>query len=83
MKLKKGDCLVVKWLDVTQRNDWLSEEDAGRAPPAVCRSVGFFLNETKDVIRISDSVCSDTDRNVTVIPRGCVLKIRRWDRVRK
>jgi hypothetical protein len=83
MKLKFNDAILVKWIDIVQENGWHSEQDAGKLEPVVCRTLGFFVNETKRVIRLSDTLSSDGERNVTVIPKGVILKIRRWDRVRK
>ncbi|MDP1614747.1 MAG: hypothetical protein Q8L68_03025 [Methylococcales bacterium] len=83
MKLKKNDAIVVKWLDIVQEDTWQSEDSASKFNPIICHTLGFFLNEDKQLIRLSDSIASDGDRNVIVIPRGCILKIGRWDRVER
>ena len=80
MKLRKNDAIVVKWVDITQENGWHSECDAGEFNPIICHTLGFYLNETKRLIRLSDTISSEGDRNITVIPKGCVLKIRRWEK---
>lgn len=82
IKLHKNDAILIKWSDIVQENGWHSEEDAGKCEPIICRTLGFFLNETKQVIRLSDTLSSDDgDRNVTVIPKGVILKVARWNKI--
>ena len=83
MKLKKDDLIIIKWEDIIQYDDWIAENKASEKALVSCLTVGFYLNETKRWIRLSDTICSDTDRNVTVIPKGCILKIRRIDRIKR
>ncbi len=83
MKLKKNDLVLIKWEDIIQYDDWIAENKASEKSLVSCLTVGFYLNETKRWIRVSDTICSDTDRNVTIIPKGCILKIRRIDRIKK
>jgi len=83
MKLCKNDAILCKWEDIAQYNEWSDEKDASEKSVATCLSLGFYLNETKRLLRLSDTICSDGDRNVTVIPKGCILKIRRWDSVKR
>lgn len=82
MKLRKNDAILVKWEDIAQYYDWNPETDAENKPAITCLTLGFYLNKTKRWLRVSDTMCSDGDRNVTVIPLGCILKIRKWNRVK-
>lgn len=80
MKFKKNDAIVVKWEDIAAYYEWHPEAEAEEKPAITCLTLGFYLNETKKWLRLSDTICSDGDRNVTVIPKGCILKIRRWNK---
>lgn len=77
----KNECLYIKWLDITSKNGWVDESQAASTQPCVCYSVGFYLNETEEVIRISDSINDDGDRSVLVIPKGVVVEIIRMKKV--
>ena len=77
----KNQCLYIKWLDITSKNGWIVETEAASLKPSDCYSVGFFLNETDEVIRISDSVDDDGDRSVLVIPKGVVEYIIKMKKV--
>lgn len=77
MKLKKNDLIVCEWEDIAAYYDWTPDADASEKPAITCLTTGFYLNETKRWLRVSDTICSDGDRNVTVIPKGCILKIKR------
>ncbi len=76
-KYKYGDLLLVSWKDIVSDVSWSSMESASALLPADCKSVGWFLNEDKEVIRIfshvNDLHCSD----YTVIPKGVIVKIIR------
>jgi len=57
---------------------WQSEEDAAAALPALCRSLGYYLNHTSKLLRISESLSRDlTQRSVQVLPTGVILKINK------
>lgn len=79
MKLKKNDLIEITWVDIVSDSAWLSEQKANEYPPTQCKSAGYFLNRTKNVIRLSASIqCGkDNERDMTVIPNGVIKKIRK------
>jgi len=81
MKLKKNTRLEIFWHDILSVSAWRSEEEASKVGAAKCKSLGYFLNEDDEFIRISSCVGHDdelgNERNVTIIPKGCITKIRR------
>ena len=79
--MQKNDLIEIEWVDIVSDSSWFSEQKATEFPLAQCKSTGYFLNETDDVIRLSHTiqVGEDKDRDVTVIPKGVVKNIRRLD----
>lgn len=72
---KKDSVLLVKWLDTVVKSQWFKENEAKRAGGANCSTVGFYLNQTGTLLRLSSSIGEDKDRDVTVIPLGCIKKV--------
>lgn len=77
--MKKNTLIEVEWVDIVSDSSWLSEQKAVDYPVTQCKSVGYFINKTKSVLRLSAMIqlCKDPERDVTVIPLGVVKKIRR------
>jgi len=73
----KNDLVEIEWLDVVSNSAWLSEQEAIELLPTQCKSVGYFLNETEDLIRLSHTIQLDGDRDVSVIPKGIIRNIRK------
>jgi len=77
-RLKLNDPIEVIWVDIMQDPTWQSEEDAAAALPALCRSLGYYLNHTSKLLRISESLNRDLiQRSVQVFPIGAILKINK------
>jgi hypothetical protein len=55
-KLKKNDTVEVQWHDIVGTSGWLDESTAAISPCILCWSVGYFLNRTKGILRISSSM---------------------------
>lgn len=69
--------LEITWLDIVEDSSWMSIQKALLYKPCLCKTVGFFLNQNDEVIRISGSIqVNDHDRNVIVIPWGCIKSIK-------
>jgi hypothetical protein len=78
-RLNENDKVEVKWYDILDDNDWLSAADAKKKKAALCCSLGYFLNSTNSVLRISPSreIFDDKDRTIMVIPRGCIVSVKK------
>jgi hypothetical protein len=81
-RIKPATLLIVKWDDIVSDNSWLKDEVAQKYQPAVCKDVGWFINHDKLNMRLSSSVNNSGEKNITVIPKGCIrdVKIIKYER---
>lgn len=77
--MKKNTKIEVCWNDIVSTCGWLNEKTANEFPICKCRSLGYFLNQDKKVLRLSATIQigRNIDRDCTVIPIGCITKIYR------
>jgi hypothetical protein len=75
-RIKEGTLLIISWDDIVNNNSWLSDEVAQKIQPTFCKDVGWFINDDKLNIRIANSVNSDCEKSVTVIPKGVIRDIK-------
>jgi len=74
---KYEDVLEIIWRDITDDNAWLSQQEAISYQAEICKSLGYFLNQDKTVLRISSSVqTKNKQRGITVIPWGIIVSIK-------
>lgn len=79
-KLKFNEIIEVEWDDAATLQGWHSErrlaEDDGLSP---CKTVGYFLRETKKSVQFSKSISPDGDTRCDTesIPKDTIRKIRR------
>lgn len=76
-KLKKDQIVEIIWDDITSDSSWIKDSKAEEYQPVRCMSIGYYCNETKKFIRISDTVNSMLERSVLVIPKGCIFSMKR------
>lgn len=76
-KIKSGDLLIITWSDIVEKSSWLSDEEAQGFQPVSCKNVGWFVNTDESNVRITSSVADDGDKNITVIPKGTILDVRK------
>ncbi len=77
-RLKRNDPVEVLWVDILQDPSWQSSDVASESQPALCRSLGYYLNCERGCLRISESLNKDLDqRSVQIFPLGVVLKVRK------
>ena len=79
-KLRKEDVVEVHWVDITSTASWKTTEEAETYIAVGCHSVGYFLNEDNDVIRISATKNDEGERDVNVIVKGCIKSISKLKR---
>lgn len=77
--MKKDTLIEVEWDDTCVNMSWQDDESASRANVTSCLSVGYFINQDKRALRISHSrqPGGNCRRDVSAIPVGCIMKIRR------
>jgi hypothetical protein len=77
-RLKHNDPIEVIWVDIVQDPEWKAEEEAAGALLALCRSLGYYLNHTSKLLRISESLNRDMNqRSVQTFPIGVILKVNK------
>lgn len=76
---RKNVVIEVEWIDIQSDSAWTTEIKAQTAKAPKCKSVGYVINSDKEILRISHTiqVSQDKDRDVTVIPWGCIRKMRK------
>lgn len=79
MKLKLNQIIEVEWDDIVTHPQWIPQDKAKQEQPCRCKSIGYFLNQDKHVLRLSCTIQLENkpERDLTVIPQGCITKIRR------
>lgn len=75
--IKEGTLLLISWDDIIMVSGWLSDDSAQDMGPAHCKTVGWFVNDDKNNIRITGTVSEDGEKDIVVIPKGCVRKVQR------
>jgi len=75
-RMKPGDLLVIKLLDLTSNSGWLPDDIAQDYPASECAVCGWYVNHDKEVIRITDKVVGDGDKTITVIPKGFLKSVK-------
>jgi hypothetical protein len=71
---KTGDLLVVRWKDIVSVEEWIPDDDAESLPPMDTVTVGWFVNNADDCIRLTSTVNEDS-KNLIVIPHAVIYKI--------
>ena len=82
MKLKFNDKVEIHWIDTVSDTRWLVVEDATRRFRRTdCYTIGYFTKQDKEFIWVSHSIgkYDGSTRDVTMIPQGCIKKIRKLD----
>jgi hypothetical protein len=76
---KKNEMILVTWVDAFQSCEWMTEDEAMKRPKEVdCRTIGFFLAEDEELLRISHSIGDEgCMRDLNIIPKGMIKSIRR------
>lgn len=68
--------LLVEWTDIMEDPTWMDHDKAEEEKPESCLSLGFYLNHDKHCVRLSSTITKH-QRNVVVIPLGCIKKVRK------
>ena len=70
--------VVVEWLDSTMGSTgWAPYAQLRAETLKPIRSSGFLLQETETLVTLVASISGDRGADTLLIPRGCVLNIRR------
>lgn len=75
-KIKEGTLLLITWIDIVEDASWSNDEKFQNMQPALCKSVGWFINDDKLSVRIACSVAFDGDKSGAVIPKGVIHDVK-------
>ena len=75
-KIKAGTLLVISWDDIVSDSSWVPDDKAQKCQPTACKDTGWFVNDDKLNIRITNSVNSQGEKSITVIPKGVIRKVQ-------
>ena len=74
-----GDLIVVYWFDVVQDASWVPILVIEKERFVLCKSVGWYLNQNEDCIRILTSINGTSDSNIEggsiIIPQKTISRI--------
>ncbi|KKN01443.1 hypothetical protein LCGC14_1127690 [marine sediment metagenome] len=76
MKKVKKTVIKITWRDCTSQHGWYSQQEAIEIHLESIQTIGWLVEENEDVVIIGVSLAEDGKiGNITIIPRGCILKM--------
>lgn len=75
-KINKDEIIAVVWDDTFSQSGWSGDKELDKITPAEIKSVGFFHKVTKRGFTIKHNLGKDGEADCTVIPTGCIKKIK-------
>lgn len=77
--MKKNTLIEVEWDDTFTTAVWHTEKYMYEHPVSRTKTIGYFINKDKQALRLSHSIQLSpfSERDGTIIPIGCITKIRR------
>jgi len=78
-KFKKGDLLIIKWIDSYSNSRWYTDDEVDNwlEDKCIITSVGYLYVKTKRYIAIYADVYTGEKARFMKIPMGIIKKIRR------
>jgi len=85
IEIERYPLVEVEWIDIVSDASWQSLKDLERAEPAKVITKGHLFSDTKGLVKVfSDYGLNEHDKtkidevgNTTVIPKSCVLNIKK------
>ncbi len=74
MNLKKYDKVIVSWVDTVYQPGWHSIDDI-HSEPDMCSTIGFFLSDDDECIKICSTITHDKVADITQINKSSVIKV--------
>ena len=81
-KFNKLTYLLITWEDISSDANWTDNIDIELAKPFSVKTLGFYLETKKRVLKIAHSIIEGSS-DYTCIPWGCIkdikeLEIKQW-----
>ncbi len=67
--------VLVTWEDTTSDAKWHDKQEIESAKATIIKTVGFFIENKKRILKLAHSITADGDSDYTIIPWGCVIAI--------
>ena len=78
---ERGDLVVIFWFDIEEDSTWKPVELAEIEQPPLCKSVGWFINEDDNCVRLAFSTSGTEDTKIDVgrvlIPKAVIRNIEK------
>jgi hypothetical protein len=76
INFESNDLVFVLWWDTKQDPGWVTREEALKKKSPICASVGFYIGQDDESLKISPTICvNDNDCDSLIIPKGCIMQI--------
>jgi hypothetical protein len=75
--INKANLVAVIWNDAESNSSWCSIEEIDKVVAPECITVGFLVKKTKKVVVVLSTIDKHVNGSYTLIPRGCVKRIRK------
>jgi len=75
--ITKGDLVICYWYDTIDNPAWTKISLIEIDTPPLAKSVGWFLSEDEDCVRILTSVARDDEASSIIFPKGMIKKIEK------
>lgn len=75
-QFSKLTIVLVTWEDTTSDAKWHDRQEVEKAKTTAVRTVGFFINNKKRLLKVAHSMTEDGDSDYTCIPWGCIKEIK-------
>jgi len=72
----KHKLVQVIWRDITTTASWTPKDRTNEIETAICKSVGWLIEQTSKVIKVAGSQNDDDWGNIDCIPVANVIEIR-------
>lgn len=80
-KVERGDLVVVFWFDIEDDPTWKPVELVENEKLPLCKSVGWFINEDDNCVRLAFSASGTEDTKIdvgrTLIPKAVIRNIEK------
>jgi hypothetical protein len=74
-KFKKLTKLEISWEDIVSDPEWKDTEAVASSKTASIKTLGYYLETRKGILKVGHSVSEDGDSDVTCIPWSVITNV--------
>jgi len=75
-RFPKFTIVLITWEDTTSDAKWYSKQKVEKVETTTVKTIGFFIENKKRILKIAHSVTAGGDSDYTVIPWGCIKGVK-------